>query len=148
MIRRSGAETTKKVVQGWVRNLAKPVFTSDSLLLKAIDRGDCHVGIANTYYLARLLKKDEVKNVNVSGVGIVKASKKQKMAKDFVEWLVTPEAQKLFAELNDEYPVLAGVNWSKQLTQWGKFKQDSTSLHGLPELQKQAVRLMDEAKYR
>jgi len=103
MIQRDGEAKTKEVVKGWVANLAKPVFTNDTKLLEAIDKGICQVGIANTYYLARLMKDGKAKNVeifwpgkeqggvhvNVSGAGLVKHSQKKKEATKFLEWLVT-----------------------------------------------------------
>ena len=162
MIQKMGEKKTKDVVKGWVNNLAMPVFTSDSLLLKAIAKGDCFVGIANTYYLARLQKKGEAKNVkvfwpsskeggvhvNVSGAGIVKTSSQKAEAQKLLEWLTTKEAQKLFAELNDEYPVVKGVSLSPTLKSWGEFAQDKTPLGTIGPLQKKAVMLMDSVRYR
>ncbi|MEM7645585.1 MAG: extracellular solute-binding protein [Pseudomonadota bacterium] len=162
LIKRHGEKKTTEIVEGWVKNLAKPVFTSDSQLLQAIDRGDCQVGIANTYYLARLIKKKTVQNVgifwplsrnggvhiNVSGAGLVKASSKKPQAVAFLEWLTTKEAQKMFAGLNDEYPVIQGVSLSPILKQWGEFTADQTPLKDIGALQKKAVLLMDKARYR
>ena len=162
MIKRIGEKETKKVVTGWVKNLEKPVFTSDTQLLEAINKGICQVGIANTYYLARLIKKGEAKNVdifwpaenqggvhvNVSGAGIIRESKNQKAAVKFLEWLITKEAQEIFAGLNDEYPVIKGVKVSKILEKWGPFKRETTPLTSIGKLQKKAVLLMDAAQYR
>ncbi len=162
MIQRQGEKQTKKIVEGWVSNLAKPVFTNDTNLLEAIDKGLCQVGIANTYYMARLTNAGEGKNVavffpekknggvhvNVSGAGIVKASKKQSEATKFLEWLVTDEAQAIFAGLNNEYPVVETVEVTDVLKEWGKFDREETPLPSIGPLQKKAVLLMDSAKYR
>ena len=161
MIKRVGEKETKKTVKGWVKNLAQPVFTNDTLMLKAINKGTCQVGIANTYYMARLLKKGKGKNVevfwpsakeggvhvNVSGAGVVKGSKKQAAATQFLQWLTTNEAQEIFAGLNDEYPVVDKVKVSKILEKWGPFQRDKTPLSAIGPLQKKAVLLMDAAKY-
>ncbi len=163
MIIRLGEKRTEEVVRGWVRNLSKPVFTSDTRLLEAIDRGDCHVGLANTYYLARLIKKDKGKNVglfwpsgegnggvhvNISGGGVVAHSSRPEQAKALLEWLAGRKAQKIFAELNDEYPVLQGVPVSSLLKSWGDFKPESLSLDQVGSYQKKAVLLMDRVHYR
>ena len=161
-IDRLGEKKTKNVVEGWVKNLAQPVFTSDSLLLKALDKGECQVGIANTYYLARLVRDGKVKNVktywpnqgsggvhvNISGGAVTKYSSKPEAAQKFLEWLVSDEAQELYAQLNDEYPVKKGVALSKILKSWGTFKKDERPMGIYGELQKKAVLLMDQAKYR
>ena len=162
LIERHGEEKTKKIVEGWVQNLAKPVYTSDSLLLKAIDKGTCAVGIANTYYLARMVKKGEAQNVgvfwpasshggvhiNVSGAGIVKNSKNKKEALRFLAWLTESDAQNTFASLNDEYPVIDNIPISPVLKTWGKFSSDPIPLSKIGASQKRAVLLMDKARYR
>jgi iron(III) transport system substrate-binding protein len=162
LIGRLGQAETEKVVKGWVSNLARPVFTSDTHLLEAIDKGRCDVGIANTYYLARLQKKGEAQNVgifwptqdnggthvNISGVGILKTSKNKQQALRFVNWLVSDSAQKVFAEANDEYPVVPLVPLSKLIQSWGPYHMDTTPLSQIGEHQKQAVQLMDRARYR
>jgi iron(III) transport system substrate-binding protein len=161
MIERLGEKETKKDVQGWVSNLAKPVFTSDSILLEAVDNGACPVGIANTYYFARLVRDGKGKNVgvfwpnqdnggvhvNISGGGVVKGSHNKKEATDFLEWLTSDEAQKLFAELNNEYPVVDGVSLSPIIKKWGSFSRDKTPLDKIGPNQKKAVLIMDQAKY-
>ncbi len=162
MIERLGEVKTFQVMKGWVKNLAKPVMTSDEILLQAIDKGFCHVGIANTYYFARIQKKGEGQNVgvfwpkksaggvhvNISGVGLVKHSKNKKQALDLVDWLLSSEAQKIFASLNDEYPVRENVEISETIKKWGTFDQDPTPLDAIGKNQKKAVQIMDRARYR
>lgn len=162
---RMGEKQTQKVVEGWVANLAKPVFTSDSQLLKAIELGDCLVGIANSYYLAQLHQKGKAKSVvpfwpkksnggvhvNISGAGLVKTKKNLKdstQAVKFLEWMVSPEAQKQIANLNFEYPVIETVEIAKAVQGWGRFEADPTPLSAIGPNQKKAVLLMDKAKYR
>ena len=53
-----GAKKTETLLKGWVSNLAAPVFSSDTKVIEAIKAGQCALGIVNTYYLGRLLKKD------------------------------------------------------------------------------------------
>lgn len=162
LLERLGKDSTEKVVKGWVANLAKPVFTNDTQLLEAINKGGCQIGIANTYYMARLLKKNKAKDVsvfwpsgkeggvhvNVSGGAVVKESKNKKKAIEFLEWLTTNEAQEIFAGLNDEYPVVQGVKISSILKKWGNFDRDPTPLHSIGPNQKKAVMIMDKAQYR
>lgn len=162
MIADLGEQKAEETVRGWVANLATDVFPDDTKMLEAIAAGQCDVGIANTYYFGRLQKKDPAINirpfwpnqkgrgvhVNVSGVGVVKNSTKKAEAQKFIEWMTTPEAQKVFAELGMEYPVGAQVEQDPIVRAWGTFKTDPTPLVRVRELQPVAVRLMDRVGYR
>ena len=161
MIAHSGEIEVEKVVKSWVENLAAPVFSSDSRLLKAIAAGSCHVGIANTYYYGQLLQKEPnlpIKifwpnqkgrgaHINISGAGVTRVSKKVEMARRFLEWLSQAPAQRLFVEANMEYPVNLSVHPSPLLSQWGTFKSDEIEIIKVGLLQSQAVRLMDRMGY-
>ena len=161
MIAEKNENETEKIVKGWVANLARPVFSSDTLLIKAVARGECEVGIVNSYYLARQLKKDPsipVKifwsnqdttgvHVNISGAGIVESSRKKKLALQFLEWLSEPKAQRLFAQLNFEYPVDENIRLSPVVAKWGDFNVSKTPLSQAGELQAKAIKLMDRALY-
>lgn len=158
MIAREGEKKTSEVVKGWVQNLATDVFNNDTKLLEAIESGECHVGIANTYYLGRLVKEGKATKVgvyfppathmNVSGGGVLKHSKNKEEASRFLEWLVTPEAQKLYADSNMEYPVVTGVEPDPIVKAWGLPKADTTPLSKAGELQRSAILLMERAQYR
>lgn len=162
MLNHHSAEEVSGVLKGWVANLATPVFSSDTLLLKAIESGQCDVGIANTYYYGRLVRDKAVKNlkvfwpnqkttgthVNISGAGIVKVSRNKKQALAFLEWLTSSEAQKILADANLEYPVSSGVEPNPLVKGFGEFSQDKTNLKQAGVLQAQAVQLMDKAGYK
>src|SRR5690606_4347108 len=83
MLEAIGEEKTTEVIQGWLANLATPVFADDTALLQAIDAGQCDVGIVNSYYFGRLHnaqpdvkvklfwpnQEDRGVHVNISGAG-------------------------------------------------------------------------------
>lgn len=162
LLGRMSEKDLSSTLSGWVRNLARPVFTSDTHLLEAMANGQCDVGIANTYYLARLQNKGQAKNVkvfwpnkqnggvhvNISGVGLVKESKNKQQAQKFMEWLVSTETQKIFANANDEYPVVKSVAPVPILQSWGTFEADPTPLSEIGKNQKRAILLIDKARYR
>lgn len=162
MIADLGEAKTEAIVKGWVANLATLPFPNDTAVLEAIAQGVCDVGITNTYYLGRLVAKDPQfpvvpvwpnqqdrgVHVNVSGVGVTKHAKHPELAKRFIEWLVTSDAQKIFAELNHEYPVVEGTPVSPVVARWGTFQASQTPLSKAGELQRAAVQLMDRAGWR
>ena len=157
-----GQNQTKDVIDGWVNNLAAPPYSSDTKVLEAIAAGQGDVGIVNTYYYGRLMKKnpglplgifwadqdDKGVHVNISGAGIIKHSKNKKQAVKFLEWLSGKEAQKLFADANMEYPVNADVSPHDTVKGWGKFKENKINLAKAGQLQADAIKLMDMAGYK
>lgn len=159
-----GAEKTKKIVEGWVANLATHVFSSDTKLIEAVAAGQCAIGIANSYYFGRLLRKNpdlsaqifwanqgtESTGVhaNISGAAVLKNSNHPGPAQKFIEFLLSNEAQDIFASLNYEYPVRAGVPVDPLIKNWGKFRASNMPLSEAGRRQGEAIALMDHAKYR
>jgi iron(III) transport system substrate-binding protein len=162
LIDQHGRKKAKGIVAGWVKNNVE-IFSNDTAALKAVAAGRCDATIVNTYYFGRLQKqnpklplrltwpnqKSSGVHVNVSGAGVVKSSKHKKEAIAFLEWLASKEAQKSFAQVNMEYPVLKGLPNDPLVDSWGSFKANSSfqlSLAG--PLQKDAIKLMDEVGYK
>ena len=52
-------------------------------------------------------------HMNISGAGIIKYSKNYDNAVKFLEFLVTKEAQKIYADINLEYPIIDNLELSR-----------------------------------
>ncbi len=153
-----GEDKTLEVLRGWVRNLAAPVFANDTQLIRAVHSGQCHVGITNSYYLARILSDQpdirvqlhwpERVHVNVFGGGVTRSSSQPDLGQQFLEWLVSESGQKLIAQANYEFPVREGIEPSQIVKSWGVFQPMEVHLSVAGERQSEAVRLMDRARYR
>lgn len=162
LIARHGEEKAEKIVKGWIDNLATAPFSNDTKVMRAIEAGQCDVGIVNTYYFGRLEKKepniglalflpeqsDNGLHINISGAGITKHAKNPADAKKLIEWLASEEAQQMFAGLNMEYPANPEVSAVEQVKNWGVLIPDTTNLSKAGELQPKAVQLMDRAGYK
>jgi len=162
LIEHHGEARAEEIVRGWVENLATTPFSSDTLLIEAVEAGQCDVGIVNTYYLGRKMADDEnypVKlfwanqdttgvHVNVSGAGVTTHAPNPDQGRALIEWLASETAQGEFAERNLEFPVNPSVEALGLVRKWGSFSQDQTSLTIAGQRQAQAVRLMDRAGYR
>jgi len=162
MIAEKGEAETEKIVRGWVANLATDVFPDDTKLMEAIAAGQCDVGIVNTYYYGRLLeKKPDLAlalfwpnqqttgvHVNVSGAGVVKHARNVKGSVQMLEWFSSEQGQKMFADLNLEYPANPAYKPDPLVANWGSFKQNLINVAKAGELQAAAVRLMDRARYK
>lgn len=66
-------------------------------------------------------------------------------AKKLVEWMTTPEAQSIFADVNQEFPANPKVEPSKEVAAWGKFKADTLPVEVAGKRQAEAIRMMDRA---
>lgn len=162
LIKVHGEAETAKIVNGWVDNLAAPPFSNDTKVMESIVAGQGDVGVVNTYYFGRLAKKDPAiplalfwpnqdssgVHVNVSGAGIVAASKNKDAAVAFLEWLSTEKAQEIFAEVNMEYLVNPDIPVSPTVAAWGSFKQNDINLANAGENQTAAIQLMDRVGYK
>jgi iron(III) transport system substrate-binding protein len=162
LIKLHGEKKTFRIVKGWVENLAAAPFSSDTKMMEAIMAGQGDVGIVNTYYFGRLVKKKaDISialfwpnqssggvHVNVSGAGIIAASKSRPHAVAFLEWLSGKSAQKLFADANMEYPVNSNVPLHPIVASWGSFAHNTMNLKNAGKYQAAAIRLMDKAGYK
>jgi len=170
MIAVNKAEETQNWLNGLVKNFARAPVGGDTDQLKAAAAGQCDIAIANTYYFGRLVNSDNKKDnevtqklglfwpnqaegergahVNVSGIGVTKASKKKKEAIQLIEFLLSDESQTWYAEVNNEYPVVEGNSFPKSLKQYGTFKTDNLGLTALGENNRQAVEMMDKAGWK
>ncbi|MCW8963730.1 MAG: Fe(3+) ABC transporter substrate-binding protein [Gammaproteobacteria bacterium] len=162
MIAQKGEVEAEKIVKGWVNNLATAPFSNDTKVMEAIAAGQCDVGIVNTYYYGRLMKKKPGTqlalfwpnqggrgvHVNISGAGVTKNAKHRDAAIKLIEWLSGEEAQKIFASLNMEYPANPAIQTDATVSAWGAFKQDQLNVARAGELQAASVMLMDRAGYK
>ncbi len=163
-----GAQSTEGWAKGLVANFARPPEGNDTAQIKAVAAGVGDVALANSYYLARLAKSSKAEDqaiaqavgmffpnqrnrgthINISGGGVVKTSPNPTGATQFLEYLVTPEAQKFFAQGNNEYPVVAGASEPEVLKQFGNFKGDNMNVSTYGQLNAQALQLMDRAGWK
>ncbi len=158
----------KKWSAGIVKNMARSPKGNDRDQVKAIFAGEGDITIINTYYLGNMLDSDdseEVKaatgvgvffpnqestgaHINVSGAGVAKYAPNKENAIRFIEFLVSKDAQKIFALSNHEYSVNKNVPMSETLKSWGEFKEDTLNLSLLGENNKNAVILLDETGWK
>ena len=165
MIEANGAERTQAWAEGMVANFARRPAGGDTDQLRAAAAGECDLAVANTYYFGRLAASEKEEDqavaaalkifwpnqgergthVNVSGVGITAHAQNRDSALRLIEFLVSPEAQTWYAEVNHEYPVVPGVPVSDTLASFGAFDEDSLNLTVLGANNRRAVELMDRA---
>jgi iron(III) transport system substrate-binding protein len=163
-----GAEETEKWLAATKDNLARKAGGGDRDGAKDILGGICDIAIANSYYVglmasgksgeeqqkwAEAIKvvlptfKNGGTQVNISGAAIAKNAPNKDEAVKFLEYLVSEEAQKIYAEANYEYPVRAGVAADPIIAAFGELKIDSKPLSEIVSHRKQASELVDKVGF-
>ena len=167
MVAHHGVEEATKWAQGLKDNLARKPQGGDTDQLRGLVSGECDIAIANSYYFARALRR-EVKglsdsiegigwvfpnqegrgaHVNISAAGIAKHAPNRDNAVKFLEYLLSPSAQKYFSAGNDEYPVVADAELAESVEKLGAFKADDLSLNKLGTHQREAQKIYDRVDY-
>lgn len=157
-----GEEETLTWLQGIKDNLAKRPEGGDRDQVKSIWAGECDISLGNTYYMGAMLKDDEQKewaesvrivfptfedggtHVNVSGVAMTKSAPNRDAALKLMEFLVSDEAQHIYAETNNEFPVKEGVDKSELVASWGEFTPDDLPLSEISDLRPKALDLIEQ----
>jgi iron(III) transport system substrate-binding protein len=168
MIAHEGEAAAQAWAEGIARNLARNPSGGDTDQVKAVAAGVGDVAISNTYYVAKLGESQDAEDqrvyaavgvvfpnqggrgthINVSGAGVTAHSPNRANAVRLIEFLSSDEAQRLYAEGNQEYPVKPGIGMSRVLQSWGEFEADPLPLARLGELNAQAVMVSDRARWR
>ena len=160
------AEAWAHAVRG---NLAQEPKGGDSDQLKAVAAGQCDVTVSNQYYYARLArsqKPDEREvaqriglvmpnqktwgtHVNISGAGVLKHAPHRDAAVKFLEYLASDEAQRYFADGNNEWPVVASVKLDNPvLNALGDFKRDRLNVAVLGRNQPGSQKIYDRVAWK
>jgi iron(III) transport system substrate-binding protein len=169
LIAHDGEAKTEEWAKGVVANFARAPKGGDTDQIKSVAAGECGVAVSNTYYLARLIRSDKVEDrrmmervgivwpnqanrgthINISGAGMVKTAKNPEAAVKFLEYLASDEAQRYFADGNNEWPVVPSVATNNPaLEAMGKFKADELPIGNLARNVAAAQKLLDRAGYR
>jgi iron(III) transport system substrate-binding protein len=156
-IAKDGADETRAMLERWMAN-SPEILGSDTDVLNAIEDGRCDVGLTNSYYLGRELEEDadfpvapvwadqrgRGTHVNLSGVGVVKATDSKSDAEELVRYLTAPRQQRTFARNNHEFGVRPGVRTTPEIAQFGNFKRDPIDVAGAGSRLDDAVRMMND----
>jgi iron(III) transport system substrate-binding protein len=159
-----GDAKTKQFLQGLKENAGGQVYQKSSQIVEAVAKGQASVGIVNHYYVYRHLAAQPSAPIaafmpdqqetgmgaimNVAGVGIVKSTKHLETAKLLVEFLVAQAGQKLFADLDKEYPLHPDVKADPALVERKTFRAAQVPLTRLAELREPTLTLIEQVGLR
>jgi iron(III) transport system substrate-binding protein len=159
-----GDDRTRQFLEGLKDNAGAQVYQKSSQIVEAVAKGQVAMGIVNHYYVYRhlstqptapiaVLMPDQQQGgmgaiMNVAGIGIVKSTGRFDSAKLLVEFLVGEAGQKLFAELNKEYPLHPEVKADPALVERKHFRAAQVPLTMLAELREPTLTLIEQVGLR
>lgn len=159
-----GDDQTRKFLEGLRDNAGTQVYQKSSQIVDAVAKGQVAMGIVNHYYVYRhlatqptaplaVLMPDQQEGgmgaiMNVAGIGILKHTSRLESAKLLVEFLVAQAGQKMFADLDKEYPLHPEVKADPALTERKSFRAALVPLTKLAELREPTLLLIEQVGMR
>jgi iron(III) transport system substrate-binding protein len=163
-----GAAKAEAWARGVAENFARQPQGGDTDQLLAVASGECQAAISNHYYLVRLQRSKRPEEIaaaaklqpifpdqdgrgvhaNISGAAVLKSAPNRANAQKFVEFMVSDEAQRYFAEANFEYPVVSTVKPPASVAALGAFKIDPINVRVYGESQAAAQQAYDRAGWK
>ena len=168
VIAHKGEQAAEEWLKGVKANLVHKPSGNDRSQVKSVFAGECDLALGNTYYMGLMQTNDKepeqqqwadaVKvlfpnaqdrgtHVNVSGVFMAKNAPNREEALKLMEFLAGDEAQRVYAEVNHEYPVKPGVEPSERVQSWGALKADQVPLSEVAKARAKASELVDKVGF-
>ena len=168
MVAHKGAAATETWLKGVKDNLAHKPAGGDREQVRDVFAGKCDLALGNTYYMGLMQTNDKnpeqkewanaVKvlfpnagdrgtHVNVSGAALTKNAPNKDNAIKLIEFLISDDAQAMYASVNHEYPVNPKVEPSTTVKSWGVLKADSLPLAEISKHRKEASEIVDKVNF-
>lgn len=164
-----GAQAVERWLAGLVANMARDPKGGDTDQVRAVASGECAVALTNSYYLARLIRSDKPEDkavmqrvavvfpnqqsfgthVNIAGAAVARHSKHNDAAVKFLEYLASDDAQRYFADGNNEWPAVDTVQIDNPaLRQLGRFKRETIPVSRVGMNQFKIQQMLDRVGYK
>ena len=160
-----GEKAAEEWAKKFVDNLSRRPQGNDRAQVKAIFEGQCDISIINNYYFGKLKYSEDPSqrewaksvdlifpnqgveergaHINISGGGVAKYSRNKNEAVALLEFLSKAQSQKMYGEINFEYPVNPSVETTEELKSWGSFKSDSLPIISIAQKAYEAQKIID-----
>jgi iron(III) transport system substrate-binding protein len=163
-----GAENAQAWAAGVKANFARDPQGADTDQIKAVGAGEAQATLVNHYYWVRLQNSQDPADrqaaertglvfpdqagagthVNISGAGVGAHAKRPEHAVQLLEYLISDDAQRLLAPLNDEYPIRPNIPPAPALAALGDFREEDIPLDALGRHQAEAARIFEAVGWR
>ncbi|MGH6922369.1 MAG: Fe(3+) ABC transporter substrate-binding protein, partial [Propylenella sp.] len=169
MIAKDGAAATEEYLKNLRSNLARTAGGGDRDVARDILADICDLGVGNSYYVGLMrsgaggpeqqewggaikvimptFADGAGTHVNISGAAVAKNAPNKENALRLLEFLVSPEAQAIYAKGNYEYPVLAGAEVDPIIAELGELRVDPLPLYEIQKNRRAASELVDKVGF-
>jgi iron(III) transport system substrate-binding protein len=164
LVARLGEDEAEAWAAGVVDNMARPPQGGDITQIIGVAAGDCDVAVTNHYYYLLMKHSGEAANraaadtvtlffpnqdtsgahINISGAGIAANAPHPEAARELIAFFLSDQAQRMFAEMTNEIPVIEDVEWDNpDLAAMLPFEEDSRNVSELGDHNATAQRIFD-----
>jgi iron(III) transport system substrate-binding protein len=164
-----GLDRTREWLTAVRDNLAYAPAGGDREGVKNIFAGTCDLSITNTYYMGSMLNNEaepEQRNwanaariiypttadgdgtqVNAAGAFIARYAPNVENANRLIEFLLSDEAQQIYADTNYEFPAVTSVKPAALTLSWGELIPSRVTLTEIANFRDEAAALVDELRF-
>ncbi|WP_182085540.1 extracellular solute-binding protein [Aureimonas sp. ME7] len=163
-----GAAEAETWLTGLKANLARPAGGGDRDVARDITGGLCDIGVANSYYVGLMRSgkggpeqqqwAEGIKmilptfegggtQVNITGGAVARHAPNRAEAVRFLEYLVSDEAQGIYAKANFEYPVSTKATVDPLIAEFGTLKPDTIDIVEGVKFRKEASELTEKVGF-
>ena len=149
-------------------NLAAKPSGNDRAQVRRIYGGSCDIAIGNSYYMGKMQTNEKNPeqqkwaasvrpiflampeggaHVNVSGMVMARYAPHPKNARKLMEFLVSADAQQLYASTNFEYPIRADIAVAPLVASWGRLLRDPLPMDKIAAQTVAASRIVDKVGF-
>jgi len=155
-----GEDATESWLTSIKENAGRNIFNKHSKIVSAVASGRIDIGLVNHYYIYRHLKKHPNAPIrmlipdqadggmgiawNVAGAALSKHSKKTQSALKLLAFFVSAEGQKIFAEVNQEYPTRPGIATAPEIPALTSIKVANIPMFELGKQRDKTIQLLDK----
>ena len=109
LISELGTKPAERVVRGWVRNLALPVFETEAALSAAVEAGTCDYAILSSSLVTGASTLPKPAYVDIEGIGIARHARYPESAVKLIDWMLSEDVQLRHAHAMKASPVLTNL---------------------------------------
>ena len=158
-----GEAKAKTWLEAVKKNLARKPSGNDRTQIKAVARGECKIGIANSYYYFHLLNSEKEggrlrmkvvpvfpdnPHINITAMSLAHNAPHPKAAARLMQFLLSKQAQAMLAEKNFEFPARNDVEWPEILQPYKDAVQNARpQLAATAQYRRAASRMVDDVGF-
>jgi iron(III) transport system substrate-binding protein len=133
-----GVRDAELVVRGWVANLAMPTFDTEAELLRAVQSGDCEIGLVSSQAAALAAQSIEDSRFviftpattysDVEGIGIARHARNPDGALALLEWLLSEKIQAQHSSHTMAYSAISADSGGKNVATVARYSDEADKL--------------------